>query len=301
MPEPKRCQSCGESLGPSTKFCRACGAEQIEEATESSPTPAARYCSACGAGLHSDSSFCPECGERVEGVPTAPAPSAADAASRRSPQPTQPWYTQTWAAVVALLFFFPLGLLLLWRFTRGKVWITTVTTVVFLLFAVLIIVGAAVGGDEGDEDDDGGDIAGITESPTATDVGETPEPTVEIPIEEPTLPAVTAAECQYLNELGEQLIDVGEAFSNIGELSGRSDLLSDDWILEMAIQFVVIQLTEEAALAVDPPAITAMPSPSSKVFLPSCRTSRSRRRSSTRITWRAFAGRRTMSLSHRSR
>ena len=47
---------------------------------------------------------------------------------------------------------------------------------------------------------------------------------------------------------------MGEAFTNIGELSGRSDLLSDDWILEMAIQFVVIQLTEEAALAVDPPA-----------------------------------------------
>ena len=128
---------------------------------------------------------------------------------------------------------------------------------------VLIIIIAALAG--GGEDDDGGDVAEITGSPTATDagatpeptveiVGATPEPTVEIPTEEPTLPAVTAPECQYLNELGEQLIDVGEAFSNIGELSGRSDLLSDDWILEMAVQFIVIQLTEEAALAADPPA-----------------------------------------------
>ncbi len=34
MSQPKRCQSCGESIGPSAKYCGACGAEQIEQPTQ---------------------------------------------------------------------------------------------------------------------------------------------------------------------------------------------------------------------------------------------------------------------------
>ena len=80
-----------------------------------------------------------------------------------------------------------------------------------------------------------------------------PEPTPTA-TPEPSMPAVTAAECQYLSEVGQQVADIGNAFSNIGEIAGRDDLLSDEWIMDMAVQFVVIQLTEEAALALDPPA-----------------------------------------------
>jgi len=67
-----------------------------------------------------------------------------------SEQPTQPWYAQTWLAVVALLLLFPLGLFLMWRFQRWEVWIKTVITVVGSLLAILIIVGAVVGGDDDD-------------------------------------------------------------------------------------------------------------------------------------------------------
>lgn len=98
-----------------------------------------------------------------------------------SEQPTQPWYTQTWVAVVALVLFFPLGLFLMWRFTRWEVWIKTVITVAGSLLAILFIVGTAVGG----EDDDSeavrqeGSPSPTVEAPIAT-----PEPT---PTPEPTL------------------------------------------------------------------------------------------------------------------
>lgn len=89
-------------------------------------------------------------------------------------QPTQLWYTQTWAAVVALLFFFPLGLFLMWRFTRWEVWIKTVITVVGSLFAILIIAGAAIGG----EDEDGEAVRQeASPSPTVEAPTATPQPT----------------------------------------------------------------------------------------------------------------------------
>jgi hypothetical protein len=67
------------------------------------------------------------------------------------------------------------------------------------------------------------------------------------------MPEVTAAECQYLSEVGEQLNDVGNALSTMGELTGRADLFSDEWIVDMALQFVLIRFTREDALALDPP------------------------------------------------
>ena len=82
MPEPKRCHSCGESTDPSAKFCESCGAEQLEQATESSSVPAVRYCQACGAGLSATVEFdgrlrCSKCGVRVEGdALAAPVPTA---------------------------------------------------------------------------------------------------------------------------------------------------------------------------------------------------------------------------------
>ncbi len=62
-----------------------------------------------------------------------------------SEQPTHPWYTQTWLAVVALVLFFPLGLFLMWRFQRWEVWIKTVITLAGSLLTILFIVGAAIG------------------------------------------------------------------------------------------------------------------------------------------------------------
>lgn len=173
-----------------------------------------------------------------------------------SEKPAQPWYTQTWVIVLALLFFFPLGLFLMWRFQRWDVWIKTVITVAGSLLTILFIVGAAVGGE-----DDGGE--GVRQeaspSPTVKAPTPTPEPTpspqaTPTPTPEPSMPEVTAAECQYLSEVGDQATDIGNAFSNIGEIAGRDDILSDEWILDMAVQFIVIQVTQDAALALDSPA-----------------------------------------------
>ena len=178
-----------------------------------------------------------------------------------SEQPTQPWYTQTWVVVAALLLFFPLGLFLMWRFQRWEVWIKSVITAGGALLAVIIIVAAAAGGGE----DDDGEAVGQEASPSPP-VGEptptlepspSPEPTLSpelTPTAEPTLPPFTAAECQYVGEVGEQATDLGNAFSNIGEIAVRDDFLSDEWIFDMALQFVIIQLTQDAALALDPPA-----------------------------------------------
>src|SRR3972149_6307998 len=84
-----------------------------------------------------------------------------------SEQPTQPWYTQTWAIVLALWLFFPLGLYLMWRFARWQTWIRTTITVAGSLLTILFILGAAIG-----EEDD-----------TAKAVRQeaSPSPTVEAP------------------------------------------------------------------------------------------------------------------------
>ncbi len=154
----------------------------------------------------------------------------------------------------------------MWRFTRWEVWIKTVITVVGSLFAIFVIVAAAVGG----EDDDG-EAVRQEASPSPT-VEASPSPAVEAPIATPeptptpepeptptpeptpSIPEFTAAECQYLSEVLEQATDVGNAFSDAGEIAVRNDFLSDEWIFDMALQFVIIQLTQEAALALDPPA-----------------------------------------------
>ena len=96
-----------------------------------------------------------------------------------SEQPTQPWYTQTWVAVVALVLFLPLGLFLMWRFQRWEVWIKTVITVVGSLFAILFIVSAIVG------EDVGGDETVMQEATPSPTVEATPSPTVEAPTPSP--------------------------------------------------------------------------------------------------------------------
>jgi hypothetical protein len=82
-------------------------------------------------------------------------------------QPTQPWYTKTWVVILALWLFFPVGLYLMWRFTRWEVSVKTVVSVVISLLLILVVVSAAIGGDETDDDE----VA-------ARDV--TPSPTVDV-------------------------------------------------------------------------------------------------------------------------
>lgn len=94
-------------------------------------------------------------------------------------QPTQPWYAKTWVVILALWLFFPVGLYLMWRFTRWEVWVKTVVSVIISLFVILMVVSAAIGGDETDDDE-----------VTARDV--TPSPTVDVEATQ-TASAVEAA------------------------------------------------------------------------------------------------------------
>ncbi len=84
-----------------------------------------------------------------------------------SEQPTHPWYRQTWLAVVALVLFFPLGLFLMWRFTRWQTWLKTSITVILSLLTIFSNIGAVAGEEDG---------SGETVRPEAS-----PPPTPEAP------------------------------------------------------------------------------------------------------------------------
>ena len=91
-----------------------------------------------------------------------------------SEQPTHPWYSQTWLAVVALVLFFPLGLFLMWRFTRWQTWLKTSITVILSLLTILFIIGEVAG----EEDGSGETVRQETSpSPTVETHASTPEPT----------------------------------------------------------------------------------------------------------------------------
>lgn len=79
-------------------------------------------------------------------------------------QPTEAWYKQTWVVVVALLLFFPVGLYLMWRFTRWEVWVKAVVSVAVSLLAIIIVAAAAAGGD--DDNDKQVSAPDATPSPT---------------------------------------------------------------------------------------------------------------------------------------
>src|SRR5699024_12392126 len=46
------------------------------------------------------------------------------------------WYEQTWVIVLFLIFFFPVGLFLMWRYAK---WTTIVKTIVTVVIAVLFL------------------------------------------------------------------------------------------------------------------------------------------------------------------
>lgn len=91
-----------------------------------------------------------------------------------SEQPTHPWYTHTWVAAVALVLFFPLGLFLMWRFTRWQTWLKTSITVILSLLTIFYIIGTVAG-----EEDGSGETVRqeASPSPTVETPASTPEPT----------------------------------------------------------------------------------------------------------------------------
>lgn len=105
-----------------------------------------------------------------------------------SEQPTQPWYSQTWVAVVALVLFFPVGVFLMWRFQRWEVWLKTIITVAAALVAFIIIIAFLT--TPADDDEVVGEEA--TPSPPVEAATPTPEPTE--PMIDPAATATAEAE-----------------------------------------------------------------------------------------------------------
>ncbi len=84
---------------------------------------------------------------------------------------------------MALVLFFPLGLFLMWRFTRWQTWLKTSITVILSLLTILFIIGAVAG-----EEDGSGETVRPEASPPPTP--EAPAPTPE-PTPTPEAPAPT--------------------------------------------------------------------------------------------------------------
>ncbi len=167
-----------------------------------------------------------------------------------SEQPTQPWYTQTWAAIVALVLFFPVGLFLMWRFTRWEVWVKSVITAAGALLAIIIIVAAAAGG--GDDDD--GDVVTqeATPSPTVEEVIPTPEPMIDTEATataeaEESAAATATAEAASLaataTAQAEQQGSTGESRDNPVS-AGQPYILSEGW------EMTVVDFIPDATQAV---------------------------------------------------
>lgn len=89
------CPECGKPVATRAKFCRNCGASQIEETQEvpvvapapaAAPAPEKILCKFCNSPLAPDEKFCGNCGARAGG-PTPPSPAAAPAAVPVPPAP----------------------------------------------------------------------------------------------------------------------------------------------------------------------------------------------------------------------
>ena len=84
------CPECGKSVAAKAKFCRACGASQLEEdeAPEVVVRPSEmRLCRSCGSPHAPDEIFCANCGAKITDAPEAPPAMAAPEEPEPVPAP----------------------------------------------------------------------------------------------------------------------------------------------------------------------------------------------------------------------
>ncbi|HDI6744083.1 TPA: calcium-binding protein, partial [Staphylococcus aureus] len=49
------------------------------------------------------------------------------------------WYKSTWFTVLTLIFFFPVGLFLMWKYMKWKRWVKILITVLIAIIAIVNI------------------------------------------------------------------------------------------------------------------------------------------------------------------
>ena len=55
-------------------------------------------------------------------------------------QERQSWYQKSWFIILTLLFIFPLGLFLMWRYAHWKIWLKLVVSSVYTIGLVLTVL-----------------------------------------------------------------------------------------------------------------------------------------------------------------
>ena len=88
------------------------------------------------------------------------------------------WYQQTWAIIILLVFFFPAGLYLMWKYANWSAQIKWAVAGVFAVLMLIAVISSALS--EGSDDGDSGKVVGdegtpVEPSPTATEISEPDE------------------------------------------------------------------------------------------------------------------------------
>lgn len=95
-------------------------------------------CSKCGKKLKNDDMFCEHCGAKVEKTENTVSQKAT---SNNKKNEKQKFYKKTWFVILMLIFVFPLGLFLMWKFTSWKKPVKIVVTILIALFLIFGIIG----------------------------------------------------------------------------------------------------------------------------------------------------------------
>lgn len=106
------------------------------------------YCKNCGQPVSENSAFCANCGSPQQSAVHAPQPQQSSTyqqpqttnyASENNTPKAEKWYKNTLVIVFLLVFFFPVGLFLMWKFTDWKKSFKIIISIVIALFVLGVI------------------------------------------------------------------------------------------------------------------------------------------------------------------
>ena len=127
------------------------------------------------------------------------------------------WYQQDWAIIALLVFFFPAGLYLMWRYASWSPQIKWVISGAIALIGVVAIISSAVSGGSDDDAESARAVAQVTSTPGVDNAGETSTPPLDGVT--PTKPPATIAAQFSVLEISEVNVSGGNV-----TISGRTDL-----------------------------------------------------------------------------
>lgn len=175
-----------------------------------------------------------------------------------NPSPQAPvkksWYENPGCISLLLIFFFPLGLLLMWVYTN---WDKRIKWAVTLIIIFLFILGFAIPSPKAPKPA----ISTInnTETKPIPETAEPIEDTTDLTTytpEEPKTNQLTAADQEYLQKILKSTQNLTSAFAVIGEMADEPLKVYEDqnYIMRLAAAIVTIQQEYKNALEITPPA-----------------------------------------------